>query len=501
MSSVIKRIAGSAVAKAYLTSIIGIISGLLTQLFFVKELTNKVTTSEFSLYAFVFQVVSYFAILQLGLDFATSREISLSLGKREPQSANYSYWFIRKFNRTIVLLVVIFVLITGFLFFYGIGLTKDYTPLTALLLVLLFGLTQVNTFSIVPEVAALIGSNQQYVANLSNVAVSILSTVLAYVLLTYGAGVYAMPMALIFWGLCNFIFLRRHVKKKCNWIDERPIASNPELEKKTIRYSVATTLGGLAWTIEATSDVIVLNSAGMLHLVGIYVIWWRFPQMLFDLVARFTTSATPGFALAHGRSPRESAQLFLKVFLIACGGGLIVFAGISVWLPSFIKIWIDKVEYQYVDSVHLSRLMGLLVYLRIIGNCLGMYLIAIGKVKITTRLSWVQAIIKIIAAIILVSNFSLTGLFIASIIAASMQVSILGIFLLKEKILSFKLICWLVIATLICSSALYVQTVETDLVYFLLKIFCTAVAIAAIWAFCVWSFGFQNVIGFRLLKK
>src|SRR5690242_5874888 len=86
----------SRIIKAYLTSILGVFSGLLTQLLFIRALTNEVSPEDFSLYAFIFQIVTYLSILQLGLDFTISREIAINIEKNDLSAANYSYSFIKR---------------------------------------------------------------------------------------------------------------------------------------------------------------------------------------------------------------------------------------------------------------------------------------------------------------------------------------------------------------------------------------------------------------------
>ncbi len=486
-------ISNSAIAKAYLTSVLGVISGLVTQLVFIRELTIRISPDEFSLYAFVFQVVSYFAILQIGLDYATSREISLSLGRNELSTANYSYWFLRSFNKKIILVVICCILLATLFFWQGWGPSK-VNPTMGAILILLFGITQITLFLTVPEVAALIGSNKQYIPNISNLLINLLATVLGYFLLINGSGVYSMPIALILLGPINFLVLRRLVRKVCTWISVKSTKKDRQLEKRTIRYSILATLGGLAWTVEATSDVIILSSAGLINLVGVYVIWWRFPQMLFDLITRFTTSASPGFAITHGHNQEDSFRLFQKILAFAACGALIVFCGISVLLPSFIQIWLNNDNYQYTDANMLAFLMGLVVFVRIIGNCFGTFLVAVGYVKITARVSWIQAIVKIILGFALVKTYSLTGLLSASLAAAFFQFAILGVVLHKKKMLSAKLIVFIIILLLAGGSTFFIQFMEVNTVLFVMKAFFTAAAGFSFWVLIMFLLGYKSLL-------
>ena len=500
MSFSYKQVSGSLVAKAYLTSILGIISGLFTQLVFIKGLARTVTAEEFTLYAFIFQIVSYLAIFQLGLDFTTSREISLNLGKNDPAMANYAYWFIKRFNKKIVWLVILVTLLGAVYFYLGYGLQARYDPGVAAELLLLFGAWQVVVFLILPKVAALIGSNQQHIANINNVVVNIISTLGAWVLLQFGFGLYALPLSLLLFAIANNIFIQHLVRRYCAWRTERPSERDIDREKKTIRFSVVTSLGGLAWTIEATSDVIILNAMGLMHLVGLYVIWWRFPQMFFDLATRLTTSSIPALTSAYGRSEKESFQLFEKLLLVVSGFGMLIFVGLVLWLPSFVQIWVGY-KYYYPNYKVFGFLVGFLVFTRIIGNCFGMYIIALGKVKVTTTLLWVQAVFIVLLAVLLTRFFKLEGLLFASVIASFIQVFGVGKYLFQMKAIPPRMV--FLLTMIVVTSALvlyYTPIIETQWDSFLLKVLITAVTSLLLYVLYIWALGYNKTIALKNLK-
>jgi O-antigen/teichoic acid export membrane protein len=264
--------------------------------------------------------------------------------------------------------------------------------------------------------------------------VNISSTVLAVVLLlTTKAGIMAMPFSLLCFYSINYFLLKGKAKKKCSTLFQAHFNNNNKLIRKQIlSFSIITTLGGLAWTIESTSDVFILNSTGLFSLVALYVIWWRFPQMLFDLATRLTTSSFPSLTTSHGKSAIESRILFNKLFLIMVGFALLIGVGIAVWLPSFIDLWVGS-KFHYSNYKILSILAGLIIANRIIGNCFSMFLMSTGKTKINSGFSWIQAIVKVTVGLILTKLYGIEGLFFTSLCASAIQVFGLLFFLLKEK--------------------------------------------------------------------
>jgi O-antigen/teichoic acid export membrane protein len=433
-----RHVTASRIAKAYFTSILGVISGLLTQLLFIRELTATVTPTQFALYAFVFQIVNYLTVFQLGMDFTVSREVAMHLGAGNTSLANYSFAFIRRFNKSILLIAAVAIVVLALFFYAGYALPADYDDLTASLLVLAFGVFQLLTFFTRPYHAALIGTNYQNIVNLNNVFINIISTFLAYILLQQGFGLFAMPVSLVAWSVINIFVLKYIVQQKCSWISDAAPVRDRSLDKSSIRFGVLSTLGGIAWTIEATADVVILNAAGLMHLVGIYVIWWRFPQMMFDLASRLTTSAYPSISAAHGSGANSKLLLNKLMIAVTCLAFMIA-AGIYLWLPSFVNLWVGQ-PYAYDNYTTLSMLVAILIFLRITGNCIGMYIVSIGRVRITTAFSWIQATIKVVAGYFMVTRFGMEGLLITSIFCALLQVAGLTAYLYKQDIVDLKLI-------------------------------------------------------------
>jgi O-antigen/teichoic acid export membrane protein len=417
--------------------LLGVFSGLITQLVFIRELTDVVSLEEFSLYTFVFQVAAYLNIIQIGLDFTISREISLNLGKNNILGANQSYMFIRSFNRKICVIGLVLVLFIASLFYCGFGINENYNFRIASNLILLFGLAIVVNFLSNPSIVALIGSNLQAKVNINNTIITLVSTIFAIAMLkSTSLGIYAMPLSLLFFNLYNVYRLRKLVYDNCSgWLDRKQIKLF-DLQKKRdlIKFAVTTSLGGIAWTVEATSDVFILNGIGELSLVAFYAIWWRFPQMSFDLISRFSNGSLPILSASIARSMEEAKKLFSSIVLLAGGLGFIAFVYIAICLPSIINLWVGP-KYIVADINITCYILGLLVYSRVVGNAFGNFILAFGKVNFSAKLSWLQALVKILFSIFLVGQMGLKGLFIASIIASLIQVAGYATNLIKERVL------------------------------------------------------------------
>lgn len=423
--------------KAYSTSILGVFSGLITQLVFIRELAHVVPPEQFALYAFTFQIVAYLNILQLGLDFATSREIAQQLGRGDYRGAQQAYVYIRRFNFRVCGWGLLLVLCCATLFYNGIGVSTAADKTMAALLVVLFGFSLFLSFLNNPSIVALIGSNQQSKVNVNNILVTIITTLTAFVLLkTTKLGIYAMPLALIFFNAFNIFLLGSKAKKACAAWMKKPMPGNipRDYQKTILHFSLVSTIGGFAWTIEATSDVFILNAVGLLTLVSFYVLWWRFPQMFFDFATRLTTSSLPSLNQQYANSPQSGALIFNRLLILVGGIGFVIYVNIASWLVAFIRIWVGP-QFYIEDMQLTSFLIGMLVYSRTIGNCLGMFSVTTGSVNYASTLSWIQAGVKVLLAVLLVRIMGMKGLFVASIAGSLVQVAGCSMLLLKRKLL------------------------------------------------------------------
>ncbi|MEY2486353.1 MAG: hypothetical protein QOH39_2001 [Verrucomicrobiota bacterium] len=474
---------------AYATSLAGIFSGLITNLWLLREITRHVSVADFGLYAFVLQITAYLTILQLGLDFAASRQIAESLGRNDVEGANRAFWELKRVNRMSVWVVGIAVVALSVALRSGAGISHIEARNLAATIALLAGSAQTLGFLSRPFSAALIGSQHLAAVNLLTAGRTIVTSLLGYGFLIRGAGILSVPAAeVIMQGLC-WAVLAWLFGRWCKWRTSEAPPRDPQLLKAIFKFGSIATLGGFAWTIEATSDVVILGSFAGPAMVAIYVLWWRFPQMLFDLCTRLAFSAFPGFAERHGRSVASSRVLFGKVSALSMGLATLALLGVSLWLPTFIHVWIGD-KYIVQNPKLLALGMGLLICLRTCGNLLAMFWMATGRANLTTVSNWAQAAVKVSVALVVVKQYGIVGLVGASCLAATLQILFVGAFLRKEQFVDARQIlrnAALVFIALIAALVEWRLPMGMGTVYLAIGSFITIIAWAAIWLIFAWK--------------
>jgi len=476
------------IVLAYGTSLLGVVSGLMTNLWLLRKVTQAVDTADFGVYAFVLQITAYLVVLQLGLDFAASRRIAECLGKGDANGANVAYWEVVRFNRYAAALAAFILLLILTAFWCGLGFKSTPVGHLALTVAVLTGSTQLLYFLNRAYAAALIGIQRQSVVNVITVANTIGTSLLAYVLLRQGIGILCIPAAALAVGLVMTVTLAWQSRLRCKWISLRAPARDRAEIKSLVRFGSLTTVGGVAWTIEATSDVIILGAFGGASLVAIYVLWWRFPSMIFDLSSRVVTSAFPTFAQRHGQSPDEARRLFNKVGQLTIGLATLSLIGISLWLPSFIRLWIGP-AYTLSNGRSVALAMGVLITLRIFGNLFGMFWLASGEARFPTVLACFQALAKVGVGLLLVRPLGIVGLIIASCAASLLQPFVLGAMLYRQKLLNTTFArnaIVMALSALAVSAAGYYSGLSVSLPLFIVGVAATIVAWVGFWFTVAW---------------
>jgi Na+-driven multidrug efflux pump len=409
-------VAHQRIGVAYATSLLSTISVLLTNLWLLREITDVIDKEAIGLYGLVSQIVTYFWLVQLGLDAAASQAIAAALGRGDPGAANRTYRQLARFNT------------------YGIGVCsvvtalavatveivlRDNFPNTSLVeqLIVLFGLGQVVAFFSRTEVAALGGSQRLATVNVIRLGQSLSSVFLAYLLLKTGWGVRCQPVADLIVQACGYFIFRYAARTACDWYSPG-IPFSWDGFRTLARFGMNSSFSGLASVAESVADILVLHaSSGGLTAIALFTIWHRFPALLFQFASQLLNSAFPTLSARISADPAAGHRLFLKISHFVVGMSTLFFIGLGIWLPPFIHLWVGG-RYDLPDARLLAWLIGAFVCVRLNTSLLVYYLAAGGHTALIAWLTWAQCVLKIGVSVAVVPSFGLVGLYAAYLLAS-----------------------------------------------------------------------------------
>ncbi len=423
--------------SAYGTSLLGVVSGLVTNLWVLREVTRSVSPEAFGVYAVVVQIVAYLGILQWSLDFAAARQIAECLGRGDQRAATSAYWTLVTLNRRLGITAGVLAAALAGSFahagLFGFGGGHSAAGIAAV-----SGAAQVLAFFSRPAAAALIGGQRQAVLNTITVCRTIGSSLVAYGLLQLGLGILALPVADCAFSLIALVALRFTASRCSPWITEPEVSDRESLTRLAV-FAGGSSVGGIAWTVESTVDVLILGATAGPKVAAAYVLWWRFPQMILTVCTRLAESAFPAFAARYGRSPAEARDLLAQVGQVTVGLATLASVGIALWLPAFVRIWLDG-AFEEPQGSTIALAMGVLVGLRAVGNLLGLFWLSSGRATANATLAVLQAAAKVGLALWLVRDYGVVGVLAASVAASALQVAGLGLLLAFRRSLPADLV-------------------------------------------------------------
>lgn len=406
------------VAAAYASSLLNVLSGLLSNVVLMRVVAGQVEKAEFGQYMLVYQTVLFVGFVQLGLDLAAVRQIAEHLGRGDPVGAARVYRALVRFNRAIALgcVAVAGIAAVG-LFWIDAGVLA---PLVGLL-----GLSQAVQFAARPAAASLTAAEQLPVVNTIGVARSIGITCGALGLLAGGVGVVALPASELVGMAAGWAAVERYRASRCGWTTTgAEVAPLGPL----LRFGAVAGLGGLAWTIEAASDVYLLQLlvADGPAAVAEYSFWARLPHLAFLLATQFVFSSFPTLATQAAAEPAVRGRFFLRLVWVTAGLGGLAGVGLALWLPGVMHYWLDG-RFDRADAAVVSFAAGWTLTLRLYATLFGTYLLSGGHSGRSTAVNWVQAVVKVGVSVVLYQRFGMAGLFAGSAVAAGVSVVLLAV--------------------------------------------------------------------------
>jgi len=374
----------------------------------------------------------------MGLDFAASREIAARLGAEDEAGANQAFWELNRFNRRMTALAAgAVVLGASVLWFWGHFAGAESNKQMMAEVLFLSGLAQVLQSLARPYVAALVGSRRQPMVNVIQTANSLITAALAYGLLKLGMGVFCLPIsALLIWGITLGVF-QRAAARHAPWRSSTACAPDKEAFKRIFKFGSLSTLGGVAWTVESTSDIFILGLATSPAVVAAYVVWWRMPQMLFDLCTRLAYSAFPDMAHRNSKGEEEIRGLFSKVAWASLFLGTLACVGLGLWLPTFMGHWLGG-KHRLDNEHYIAVMMGVLILFRVVSNFMSLFSFSQNSMSRSVISSIAQAVVKVGLGVVLVQRFGLAGVLAASILASLIPLYLIGSELRKKGILNYR---------------------------------------------------------------
>lgn len=248
-----------------------------------------------------------------------------------------------------------------------------------------------------------------FVSNIANSGLIVLCVI-------NGMGIYSFSYALIISSLIGSGLKFFFVKKYFPWLRIKRSLYNSKLIREMISFGFFTTLNAFAFQLIIQSDKLLIGALITPAAVAIYSITAKAPEIIMTLVNKIAENSTPYFinrSATDGEgsliSPFSKMIKLVTIITISC-----FWLTISFNKP-FVVLWVGESFYSGSMATLLTTSF-FSMFMLTFANTICLY--SIGKIKGYSVISIIQAAISILLSIPLARKWGLTGILIASNIAA-----------------------------------------------------------------------------------
>lgn len=359
----------------------------------------------------VTQIFTYVALLEAGIGNASINALYKPIVDGDTLSISEIVSATKKYYRRITLVYLLCVLALSIVYPF---FAKTELPYSTIALVILFqGLSGVVSFFFGAAYQQfLIADGKNYIVSSITLITYILTSVAKIFLMRNGFGIVYLQIAFFLVSCVQACLFTLYLRKRYPAIKE---VQNPRIELLKQRKSFV--VHEISSVIFSSTDVFVLSIFCNLKVASVYAIY----NMVFVAISQLISSINNGTNYVLGHTYAGDNANYSKTHdtfeCLYMGMVFSLFSVAYVLIVPFIKIYTRSVtDIQYVD--YLLPALFTIVQLMSCGRAVSSRLITIsGHAKQTQIRSIVEAIINLVASIILVNFIGIYGVLLGTIIA------------------------------------------------------------------------------------
>ncbi|MDP4182403.1 MAG: hypothetical protein Q8942_15095 [Bacillota bacterium] len=404
-----------------LLQIITLISGFITPQIMLRFYGSEIN----GLISSISQFIQYFNLVEAGLASAAIYALYKPLADNDYKGVN-----------SIVAASKRFYIISGHIFTaLSIGLaliyplfvkTKALSTTDVGILVLLLSCSGVLEFYTLSKYRVLLTADQRlYVISLTSIFSVVISTLVVVILGNMHINIVVLRAVALLSVFVRSIILFLYVRLKYKYLDYKECADYKALDNRWNAFYLQ-----IVSAVQVGAPVIILTFFTNLNIVSVYSVYYMIIGGINGVLGIFLSGSSATFGEIIVKKEQDILQKSIQEFEILYYGLIAVLYSVTlVTLMPFIKIYtkgITDINYNLPLIGFLFVLNGLMYNVK---TPQGMLVIAAGMYRETRKQSTIQALIIIIAGLVLTPVCGLAGALVASIMSNLYRVIDLVIFI------------------------------------------------------------------------
>ena len=364
----------------------------------------------------VTQIFTYMALFEAGIGQAARNALYKPIAENDRGGISYITSVAQSYFRKITLYYGIGVIILSCAL--PIVIKSQVGDLTIFMVVLLQGLSGVVSFYFIQTQTTILASDGRgYINNGINVVNQILCYSVRIILASLGVNIAFLQLMYFIITLVKVVVYKIYFSRNYSWIDYKASPKNAKLKDRNA-YIVTE----IAWTMFSSTDMIVLSIFVSTQLSSVYSIY----NLVFTNINVLLNAVYSSVVYILGQTYHDNLNKYAKIhdiFTSVFLGGMTILMSIAyVLIIPFVELYtqgVTDIEYAYPALPVLFCLVQIISWSRYVtGNLTAVA----GYAKYTGGVSMIEAIINVVLSVVLVQQFGIVGVLIATVVALPLKV-------------------------------------------------------------------------------
>ncbi len=362
------------------------------------------------------QIFTYMALLEAGIGQASRNELFKPISENNRSEISKVLSVSQQYYRKITIIYGLGVLALATIL-PGI-LKSNVDWLTIFLVVIFEGLSGVVSFYFIETITVMLTvDGKGYINNEIAVVNRILTYVVKIVMAYLGINIAILQLAFFVLSVLKVFVYKAYFKKHYSWVELTKASDDHKLKDRN-----AYVITEMAWTIFSSTDMIVLSIFISTSISSVYSVY----NMIFSNLNVLLNGVYGNICYMLGQKYHEDLKEYEKIHdsftTLFLGGMTIMMCTAYLLCIPFVKLYthgVTDIEYIYEGLPLLFCLTQLLSWSRYVsGNLTGIA----GYAKQTSWISMTEAIINLVASVLLVNRYGILGVLFATVIALPLKV-------------------------------------------------------------------------------
>lgn len=403
---------------------------MIVALWMVPYALKFLTKSEYGIFAIAGDLLGWLSIANLGVTSAFNSKGGHLLGRNDLNELNVltNTTFFTQLASSILIAIAGLVVVYNPSLVFGNEDIYENISAVVMLMVIGFFIQYVTQ----PLNALLVADKQVHIDNYLRFGLLAIQTVLNIVLLNFGFKLMSLAISSLLSNIIISVITWIRIKKSFPSINFEIKYFRKDKLRNLLKHGVWFSIGGIAGILILRMDTFLIGKYVSLALVTSFVINNKLYQIADKLYSQLFNTLRPYFAQAYGRKDFDRLKYYYdnanSVSLVfSTAVGMIVFFTGRV----FITYWVGS-DFYLGDEVNLLLCINFIVQSTVLPNRI---LLATSLFKIVEHNSFrvIEGLVKICLSVLLIKNFGLKGILIASILS-SLVFSNFALNFLSEKL-------------------------------------------------------------------